>query len=385
MLCKQNDIKSKYKNIDFDKFLYDSNTINALINKLKTYTFFVEDNEIYLNSNKELTEEYKQWFSGFVDGEGSFKLTLRDNKRYTFSLDIGAHKDDLPLLKNMLLYFNSPNKIVEQRNNIVTINFGNRLIISTYIIPILDKYPLLTKKRYDYLLWKEAFIIYNNKDIDLETKLEKISILKSKLNKYELNSSNYPTNDFIKKHININWLIGFTEAEGSFIYKTNNDGLLYQLSQKDVSENIMVEIIIFLNNLKPSSICSYNDKILPIPNKIYKDKTMNRIMVTSLDTLYWNILPHFLECEWYSKKVINFLLWSLIVILKKHGNLYTPEGLLLKTSIKNILNKRTTKKDEFITYPELDLIINALIVKPRFSVNERHNVNSGKLGIKPKL
>jgi len=92
-----------------------------------------------------------------------------------------------------------------------------------YILPIFDSYPLLTSKYFYYDLFKKAILIINDSSLSNQEKDEKIDYLKAQC---------LPVNYISPAWNNVNnqvtsivdamtvmtksWLIGFTEAEGSF-------------------------------------------------------------------------------------------------------------------------------------------------------------------------
>jgi hypothetical protein len=55
----------------------------------------------------------------------------------------------------------------------------DRKHIESIIIPIFDKYPLLTSKHFDYIRFKEALSILNNDSINKEDKHNKLMELKN--------------------------------------------------------------------------------------------------------------------------------------------------------------------------------------------------------------
>jgi len=57
--------------------------------------------------------------------------------------------------------------------------------LKKYIIPIFDKYPLLTRKYFNYIKFKEAFNILEDVDLSFEEKnklIDKLKILKPDIN-----------------------------------------------------------------------------------------------------------------------------------------------------------------------------------------------------------
>jgi hypothetical protein len=52
-------------------------------------------------------------------------------------------------------------------------------MLETVIIPIFDKYPLLTTKYFDYLKLKKALIILNNSNLSIQDKNIKLLQIKN--------------------------------------------------------------------------------------------------------------------------------------------------------------------------------------------------------------
>lgn len=170
--------------------------------------------------------------------------------------------------------------------------------LTQIIIPHFDKYPLLTKKREDYLLFKQAVAIIKNKQhLTLEGLTQIISI-RSSMNKglSETLSVNFP--DIIPairpcvepmSIINPNWLAGFTEAEGCFYISINKAKtttgyavqLKFQLTQHSRDKQLMENIATYLGcgryearsknikagNLVVSKISDLTEKIIPFYDK----------------------------------------------------------------------------------------------------------------------
>lgn len=107
----------------------------------------------------------------------------------------------------------------------------NRDDIVRIILPIFDKYPLLTSKYYNYDLFKQAAVIMCDTTLCTTTKHELLNKLKT---------LNMPDNYFSPAWTIVNnqinnladaqlvmlkwWIIGFTEAEGSFYLQRKDVG-----------------------------------------------------------------------------------------------------------------------------------------------------------------
>lgn len=364
--------------------------LNNLLNKYKLMNKYNID--ISNNNNKILDRDYEQWLVGFIDGEGSFRMTLRDNKRYTFDLNIHLHVDDIKVLEKLKYVWNSNNNIYIPKStetkidNTCSISFGSKDIILETIIPLLDKYSLITNKKNDYELWKKAFLLNLDKTISWEEKESMLIDIKNKLNKYEESYS--PSSAFIKKHLNINWFIGFLEAEGSFLIRQQKDLLMVQITQHENNETLLNEIVLFLNNLTPDSECTI-DIPKKVPAKLYKDKNKLRIMFSSLDYVYWVFIPNILNHNLETKKTLWFTLWSILVILKKHGLINNTDVRKYIDDVKINFNKNSSNGKILKTsdLPKFNKIISLLEIEPLYNKDLTHDKNArlNKSNIKSKL
>lgn len=116
------------------------------------------------------------WLTGFSDAEGTFCITRyigkcrKDGSRcpsgYTFEFSIQVRDDDLSALEQINDYFKAGTIIYAKRTgrnkNQVSFKIRDFDSIINIIIPHFDKYPLLTKKHKDYLLFREAALIHHD-------------------------------------------------------------------------------------------------------------------------------------------------------------------------------------------------------------------------------
>ena len=84
----------------------------------------------------------------------------------------------------------------------VSLRIRNKDHLKNIIIPIFDKYPMFSKKQYDYLRFKNALL----SNIIYWEDLPEYIINSSPINTIEsiINSDYFPA-----------WLVGFIEAEGA--------------------------------------------------------------------------------------------------------------------------------------------------------------------------
>ncbi len=93
------------------------------------------------------------------------------------------------------------------------------------ILPIFDENILLSSKYYNYIIFRECLLIYLDDNISKHNKILKIREIKEKPmpNNYQspiwgdLVYSEIKSINEIDNIMSKDWLIGFIEAEGSFI------------------------------------------------------------------------------------------------------------------------------------------------------------------------
>ena len=101
--------------------------------------------------------------SGFIDGEGSFSVTFIKDKSYKSgwqiksSFSIGLHQKDLAILEKIKLFFGVGGISQKGVNGVqYYVNSPKDLLI---IENHLKKYPLLTKKQADFILFKNTVYV----------------------------------------------------------------------------------------------------------------------------------------------------------------------------------------------------------------------------------
>lgn len=180
------------------------------------------------------------WITGFIDGEGSFSIKIskreerKTNWQVQLSFALGLHIKDLAILKSLQNYFKVGGI---GKHGLKTVQFYvNSREDLAIILQHLNKFPLITKKRADFELFKEVLNLYNNKQHLTLEGLGKIVSIKKVANKGlspELEKA-FPEVTALAAQVrplvqspqisNPYWLAGFVSAEGSFMvsFKKSN-------------------------------------------------------------------------------------------------------------------------------------------------------------------
>lgn len=211
--------------------------------------------------NKQELDPY--WVAGFCDGESSFGFNV--NKKSTSKVGWGVipnfrinlHIKDVIMLRKIHSFFGVGIIYENEKDNSVSYLVRSLSDINNIIIPYFDKYPLITKKRADYLLFKKGVNLLNLKaHLEIEGILEILNI-KAAMNweevsdKFKINFPNIipvarPEVSF-EGIPNPNWFIGFIDAEGCFyvdINKAKSEGIFYTQISLSVCQHIRDEVLL---------------------------------------------------------------------------------------------------------------------------------------------
>lgn len=163
------------------------------------------------------------WISGFVDGEGCFTIKISKNEQYRVGwfiqpcFLIQLHFRDKYLLLQIKSFFENTGTVWINSSN-VYYQVRNINEIIKVIIPHFDKYPLISKKQSDFLLFKNIVkLMEKGKHLEKDS-LKEIISLKASLNKGLSNKLNIYFPDIVKVdrpkiylpvNINYHWFSGF--------------------------------------------------------------------------------------------------------------------------------------------------------------------------------
>ena len=200
-----------------------------IVNK-RLFTSHQRLNEEHLNDKAQNSVLFEQWLVGFTDGDGNFHISQQGvglDTKWGVSYKLAQSRYNLRILNyvKMELGVGSITKDGTKAQYFIR----DRKIIENVIIPIFDKYPLLTTKYFDYIKLKKVLPILNNEYLTKEQRnIEILTIKNSKPNNSYLSpawkNANLPLTNVnsINNVMTKSWLVGFIEAEGSF-YLTNKD------------------------------------------------------------------------------------------------------------------------------------------------------------------
>ncbi len=127
------------------------------------------------------------WVSGFVDGEGTFYVginknpTMKTGYQVLPEFRIVQHKRDIQLLYKLKMFFSC---------GVVRVNHGDRYelrvrnfsCLREKIIPFFERYPLLTKKKFDFLKFRKILQLMDKGEHLTEEGIQHIFTLAEQMN-----------------------------------------------------------------------------------------------------------------------------------------------------------------------------------------------------------
>ena len=163
--------------------------LDQIKNNILSNPYFNNFINFFINNNSDLNN---YWLAGFSDADASFQIKLithlpvgavgrgkngRTEVRLNFQID-QKNNDLLILIKNFL------GGNIGYRKNQDTYYFGSTSFGSAKkVIQYFDQYNLLSTKHINYLKWRKAYILIQDKEHLISTGIDKITKLKKTMNR----------------------------------------------------------------------------------------------------------------------------------------------------------------------------------------------------------
>ena len=311
------------------------NHSKLMSNKLfSTSTIDINHNELMLKMNP--------WFlTGFSDGEASFILYIQKTNSTKIgwaswvAFEINLSGKDLSILKSIKSYLGVGG--INQKSDGTCVYYIRQFQDISILIDHFDKYPLITQKFADYLLFKSAFEIIKKKEHLTLEGLHKLLAIRAAMNKglpetlKEAFTNITPVERpsvLDSKIPDPNWLAGFTTAEGSFMVRVMDRSnsrtqvlLRFKLTQHLRDEQLIRNLVDYLD-------CG----------KIYVSVGSVDFIVTKFSDITNKLVPFFYKYPIQGIKYLNYLDFLKVWQLMKNDLHLTGEGVKLIRKIKAGMN-----------------------------------------------
>ena len=258
----------------------------------------IQMNKNLLSENKEI---FDQWLVGFTDGDGTFSINRQNDQKWSLTFKLSQNSYNLRILYFIKTKLGVGNINIE-KNNMANFRIRDRSKLESVIFPIFDKYPLLTTKYFNYLKFKKAYSVLTNASLSLTEKNKIMNeIVSSKppvdyiSPAWDLVDNNVTNFETASKVMSKPWLIGFTEAEGSFyLVAKSSDRLVHAFEITQKLDKIVLLAIKY---------------ILGISTNIKISKTGSFSVVTTNSRAIENIIKYF-RSTMKGIKSLEYRIWS---------------------------------------------------------------------------
>lgn len=319
---------------------------------------FMSVNKVLKKKKKNLSIDHHlhklnpNWVTGFVDAEGCFSIIIEVSNplkwKVRTSFEINLHEKDKEILYKIQAYFGVGAIYHRPDRKKSVYRVSNANYIKDVIIPHFTKYPLISKKRLDYLLWSEVIKLILNKDHLNKEGFSKILSYYASINKgvskkvQEYFPNIIPADKpviSLPDNLNPQWVSGFVAGDGGFsIYvRAAKD---YILSEKvycrfHIAQHVKdLELMkLFIKFFNCGSVNVRSNIATPRCDFIIQDAT----------SLLEKILPHFDTYPLLNLKQEDYICFKecmTIIKLKQH---LTTEGLNKIKSLNLEMNSNRLK------------------------------------------
>lgn len=218
--------------------------VSTLTNSSEAKRGVLLNNFLSQHVKKQSRADFGQWLAGVTDGDGTFHFSEHVPGKWIFYFKIGQSTYNLRLLYYIksMLGVGMVRVSNSTRQSMAEYQVRDRKLLLTHIIPLFDQNKLLTSKEFNFKLFKEAVLVSTNTSISTAVKHALLAELKQKERPSDFMSSAWAIVN--NKITSINdakavmtkpWLVGFTEAEGSFyLFKKDTERIAhaFEITQK---------------------------------------------------------------------------------------------------------------------------------------------------------
>lgn len=141
-----------------------------------------------MNTTNKKQALHPAWIVGFIDGEGTFSVSLLGNKTIALNYQvqlrfiITQHVRDIELIEDIHKFFGCGH-LVKDTDTKIQYRITGIDNLEKYLFPLLDKYPLRTKKSLDADVFRKIYNMMKNKEHLTPQGLSEIRYLKSTINR----------------------------------------------------------------------------------------------------------------------------------------------------------------------------------------------------------
>lgn len=230
---------------------------------------------------KESNKDFVEWLVGVTDGDGCFSMHKNKNGSWSFSYRISQSLYNVRMLHYIKkkIGFGS---ITKSGSGLYVYRIRDAAVLKQVILPMFDSYWLHTSKYNNYILWKNALLNRNLRDLNKEQMFNLLLDYKSP-------HDSIPTK---------NWIIGFVEAEGSF-FLVKKDG--------EVSDRIVHSFGI--TQKEDANLLEQLRSLWGIPGTVKIGSNNTHKLETTNNRVIQHLISYFSGC-FKGMKSLEFRIWE---------------------------------------------------------------------------
>jgi LAGLIDADG endonuclease len=299
-------------NLEMDTFLFDKKSVKMPLTRVQSawVNSPSETQRSAFSTIKKLPKnfDFPQWFVGIVDGDGDFSFNLQKNS-WSFCFKISQSSYNLRLLYFIKSNLKVGTITVIDSESMAYFRVRDTDLLIKRILPIFNEHPLLTYKYLLFDLFKKALLImwlkpdnWYNQILELKVQYNEVKKLSQDCRSGYLPAviqspvwatlSDSLLKQEVMKLVTKAWLVGFTEAEGSFyIYKKNKNRMAHAFEITQKHDEIVLKAISLI-----------------LPLKVIRKKNHFRLIGTNISSV--RMISEYFFKSMKGMKSLEYRLWS---------------------------------------------------------------------------
>jgi hypothetical protein len=309
----------------------------------------------FIRSTCGVNNLHPNYIAGLIDGEGSFNITIsKDDSRsaghrVVCEMHVTQKTHSASVLYLLKEFFGCGVVKIDNKNTDgLKDQLSSIVDISRVLIPHLDKYPLLTSKYLNYLTFKKAIKMLENKEHLTLQGIEKLKNMASQMN---TNRTFEEKGQFCQEHtskstISPEWIQGFTDAEGCFYFymgkpniKGKESSTWYLQASLEIAQNThdvavleLIQSFFGCGIIKPKRT---NNELKTAQSV----RSVSRYVVSNLSDVMNVIIPFFEAHSLFTSKSLDYEDWKTLIQMKVSKEHFTEAGIQKMFQIKSQMNR----------------------------------------------
>ena len=125
-----------------------------------------------------LSPEWCSWFAGLVDGEGCFTIRRNRGRWHAAELRVNMRADDVPMMREIKATLGFGRICKKEyhstyRHPMIEYRVARKRDLLA-LVRLFDRYPLRSRKRKDYEVWRTFVLLHQDRKNATDPRLEEL-------------------------------------------------------------------------------------------------------------------------------------------------------------------------------------------------------------------